>query len=63
MQRISLELERLLAAPRREDGQGVTEYAVVIGLVLVALAGGLGLIGGAIDTFMGKVVVGIEALI
>jgi Flp pilus assembly pilin Flp len=59
---MTLKLGRLLADPAGEDGQGVTEYAVVIALVLVTLGVGLGLLGGAIETFMSKVVVAIEDL-
>jgi Flp pilus assembly pilin Flp len=54
-ERISLKLEELLAGLKSDDGQGVTEYGAVIGLLLVILGLGLGLLSGAIETFLGEV--------
>ena len=49
-ERISLKLGELLLALKREDGQGATEYAMVIGFLVVGLAIGLGVLGVAIET-------------
>lgn len=54
-ERISLKLEELLAGLKGEEGQNTTEYAIVIGLVVVTLGAGLSLMGGAIETFLGEV--------
>jgi len=62
-ERISLKLEELLAGLKSEEGQAATEYAVVIALVVVTLGAGLSLMGGAIETFLGEVVILIGNLI
>jgi Flp pilus assembly pilin Flp len=63
-ERISLLLGRLLTADlKREEGQGTTEYAMVIGFVVVTLTLGLGLLGGAITGFLGEVATAIGNLI
>lgn len=58
-ERISLTLGRLFTGSlddlRREDGQGATEYAMVIAFVIVGLTVTLGLLGGAIQNFLGEV--------
>jgi len=54
-ERISLKLEKLLEGLNGEEGQGATEYAVVLALVVVTLGAGLSLMGGAISTFLGEV--------
>jgi hypothetical protein len=61
-ERISLKLEVLFAAVASEDGQGATEYAMVIGLVVAGLGLGLLLTGGAIQTFLGEVATAIGNL-
>ena len=61
-ERISLKLEVLFAAVTSEDGQGATEYAMVIGLVVAGLGLGLLLTGGAIQTFLGEVATAIGNL-
>jgi Flp pilus assembly pilin Flp len=40
---------------KREEGQGATEYAMVIGFVVVGLTITLGLLGTSIDDFLGRV--------
>ena len=62
-ERISLKLEELLAGLKGEGGQGATEYAVVIALVVVTLGAGLSLMGAAIETFLGEVTTLISDLI
>ena len=51
-ERISLKLVELVSA---EDGQGATEYAMVIGFLIVGLTLGLGLLGAGINGFLGDV--------
>jgi Flp pilus assembly pilin Flp len=58
-ERISL----LLAGHKREEGQGATEYAMVIGFLVVGLTIGLGVLGVAIDGFLGDVAARLDALI
>jgi Flp pilus assembly pilin Flp len=52
MERISLMLGRLLSELKREEGQGATEYAMVIGFLIVGLTLGLGLLGVGINGFL-----------
>ena len=59
-ERISLKLHELLV---REEGQGATEYAMIIVFLLILLGTGLGLLGGSINTFLGEVGAAVEALI
>jgi len=40
---------------RREDGQGATEYGLVLAFVIVGLTLALGGLGTSIQTFLGKV--------
>lgn len=62
-ERISLTLGRLFADIKREDGQGATEYAMVIAFVIVGLTITLGLLGTSIQTFLGEVAGKIDGLI
>jgi Flp pilus assembly pilin Flp len=52
MERISLKLGQLLRGLKREEGQGATEYAMVIGFVILGLALTLGTLGGSIQGFL-----------
>ena len=55
-ERMSLMLGRLITISRddlkREDGQGATEYAMVVAFVIVGLTVTLGLLGTSIQTFL-----------
>ncbi len=66
-ERISLMLGRVFTARvedlKRQEGQGTTEYAMVIGFVVVTLTLGLGLLGGAIEGFLEEVATAIGNLI
>ena len=62
-ERIALKLGALLAGLEREEGQGATEYALVIGFVVVTLGLGLALMGDAIENFLGRVADQIDLLI
>ena len=66
-ERMSLMLGRLMTLSaedfKREDGQGATEYAMVIAFVVVGLTVTLGLLGGSIQTFLGKVGDLVEGLV
>jgi Flp pilus assembly pilin Flp len=66
-ERISLTLGRLfagnLADLKREDGQGATEYAMVIGFVIVGLTVTLGVLGGSIQGFLSQVAGLLDGLI
>ena len=66
-ERMSLMLGRLLTLSlddlKREDGQGATEYAMVVAFVIVGLTVTLGLLGTSIQTFLGEVAGKIDALI
>jgi Flp pilus assembly pilin Flp len=54
-ERISLKLVELISELKREEGQGATEYAMVIGFIIVGLTLGLGLLGTGINDFLGDV--------
>jgi Flp pilus assembly pilin Flp len=62
-ERISLKLGELLTGLKREEGQGATEYAMVIAFIVVTLGLGLGLMGAAIETFLSDVATEIGNLI
>jgi Flp pilus assembly pilin Flp len=55
MERISLMLGRAVSGLKREEGQGATEYAMVIGFLIVTLTLGIGLLGVGINEFLGDV--------
>ena len=65
-ERMSLMLGRLMTLSaedlKREEGQGATEYAMVIGFVIVGLTITLGLLGGSIQAFLGRVATAIDGL-
>ena len=63
MERISLKLGQLLRGLKREEGQGATEYAMVIGFLIVGLTLGLGLLGGSIGAFLEGIGTALEGLI
>jgi Flp pilus assembly pilin Flp len=48
---------------KREEGQTVTEYGVVLGVLIVALGGVVFVLRDAIATFIGKVGGALDALI
>lgn len=54
-ERISLKLAELMLELKREDGQGATEYAMVIAFLIVLLVGGLGILGVGINQFLSDV--------
>lgn len=66
-ERMSLMLGRLITISRddlkREDGQGATEYAMVVAFVIVGLTVTLGLLGTSIQGFLGEVAGLIDDLI
>jgi Flp pilus assembly pilin Flp len=62
-ERISLKLAELMLGLKREDGQGATEYAMVIGFLVVGLTLGLGLLGGSIGAFLTGIGDALEGLI
>jgi Flp pilus assembly pilin Flp len=66
MERIQLVLGRLmtvrLADLKGEEGQGVTEYGIVLAFVAVALAAVLVTLGDGIKAFIDKIVVDLGKL-
>jgi Flp pilus assembly pilin Flp len=58
-ERISL----MLAGLNREEGQGATEYAMVIGFLVVGLTIGLGVLGIGIDNFLDRVAAELDTLV
>jgi Flp pilus assembly pilin Flp len=58
-ERISL----MLAGLKREEGQGATEYAMVIGFLVVGLTIGLGVLGVGIDNFLDRVAAELDTLV
>jgi Flp pilus assembly pilin Flp len=62
-ERISLKMGQVFLALKREDGQGATEYAMVLGFVVVGLTITLGVLGIAIDDFLGRVADKIDLMI
>ena len=62
-ERISLKFGEALLALKREEGQGATEYAMIIVFLLILLGAGLGVLGASINTFLGAVGDAVEALV
>jgi Flp pilus assembly pilin Flp len=62
-ERISLKLGQLFLALRREDGQGATEYAMVIGFLIILLVTGLGVLGVSIGEFLERVAAKVDAMV
>ncbi len=62
-ERISLKLGQFLTELKREEGQGATEYAMVIGFLVVGLTIGLGVLGVGIDNFLTDVKNKLDGLI
>jgi Flp pilus assembly pilin Flp len=62
-ERISLKLGELFLALKREEGQGATEYAMVIGFLVVGLTVGLGALGIGIDAFLDRVAAKLGTLV
>lgn len=63
LQQIAFKATRLANALRREDGQGATEYAMVIAFVIVGLTVTLGALGVGINEFLDDVKGKLEGLI
>ena len=62
LERISLKFGELFLALKREEGQGATEYAMVIGFLIILLVGGLGILGDSISDFLGRVAGKVDGL-
>ena len=66
-ERMSLKLARLMALRvedlKREDGQGATEYGLVIGFVVVTLGIALAALGVGITDFLGRVGDALDGLV
>jgi hypothetical protein len=60
---ISFKVGQAYLALRREDGQGATEYAMVIGVLVVLLGVSLGVLGLGIAGFLDRVAGKLDALI
>lgn len=63
---VSFAVARALTVSRddfkREEGQGATEYGLVIAFLVIGLAVTIGLLGTAIGDFLGKVGTALEGL-
>ncbi len=66
-ERMSLMFGRLITISlddlKREDGQGATEYAMVVAFVIVGLTVTLGLLGTSIESFLDDVADKIDVLV
>lgn len=49
-------MKSYLPTVKREEGQGMVEYALIIALVAVGLVAGLGLLSGGIDTAFDNII-------
>lgn len=63
LERISLKLVELQSGLKSEEGQGATEYAMVIVFLIILLGAGLGVLGVSINNFLGEVGTAVEGLI
>jgi len=55
--------EQLRQALGREDGQGATEYGLVIALVVVSLAGTVGILATSVTSFLSDVAALVDAVL
>jgi Flp pilus assembly pilin Flp len=66
-EQFSLALARVLTVSRhelrREDGQGATEYGILIAFVVLSIALTIGLLGTAITDFLGRVAGQLDGLV
>jgi Flp pilus assembly pilin Flp len=66
-EQVTLTLGRVLTLSRddfkREDGQGATEYGIVIAFVVISIALTIGLMGTAITGFLGRVAGKLDLLV
>ena len=66
-ERATLALGRVLTVSRedlrREDGQGATEYGLVIAFVVVSIAVTVGVLGTAITNFLSRVAGKLDAIV
>jgi len=60
---VSLKLGQVFLALKREEGHGATEYAMVIGFLIVGLTIGLAALGVGIDAFLDRVAAELGTLI
>jgi Flp pilus assembly pilin Flp len=63
LERISLKLGQLFTELKREEGQGATEYAMVIGFLVITLTLGLGALGLGINDFLARVAAALDGLV
>ena len=63
LERISLKLGQLYTRLQREEGQGATEYAMVIGFLVITLTLGLGALGIGINDFLDRVAGRLDGLV
>ena len=66
-EQVSVSLGRVLTLSledlKRQEGQGATEYGLVIAFVVVAIALTIGVMGTAITDFLGRVAGKLDALV
>jgi Flp pilus assembly pilin Flp len=62
-ERLSLKMGQMYLALRREDGQGATEYAMVIGFLIILLVAGLGILGVSIGDFLERVALKVDGMV
>ena len=55
MRQVQKPVELLATLPRREEGQTMAEYAVVLAVITIAVFGALGLLSGNIVGAIGRV--------
>jgi len=55
MSQVRKPAELIASIPRREEGQTMAEYAVVLAVVTIAVFGALGLLSGNIVNAIGRV--------
>jgi Flp pilus assembly pilin Flp len=48
--------QRILAAGERDEGQTMAEYAVVLGVITLAIVTSFGVLSGAIQTILGQII-------
>ena len=62
MRRMGEPMNAILAFIRRESGQTLVEYSLIIALMAIALVGALGAFGGGVTGLYGVIQAAIDAL-
>ena len=56
-------MNHLMRLLKEEDGQAMTEYGLLVGLIAIAVIGAITLVGGELTTLFKKIVTGLKTAV